>query len=424
MKKMIIVLVTVVLLFSCNNANKNVEPVPEKPELVFPATIKVDEARSNNEIPLLSEFADDISYIKLKTPPNTFIKGIGYVRISKENIFILENQIVMVFDRAGNYIRTIGRIGRGPNEYVYLRSFCVVKNDGGKDELIFYTGPEGDVYRYNVNGDVIDKLFTYRFADYIGSIGDKLLLSGFITSSINLPDNITQFASTDFKGQIIDSKLLPIYSVNNWEQQFLLFPGNFWSNKFDNILLLSSRLEDTIFQVNGSGKIEPRYILDFGENGVPNEKRYSERQQIELINTSIRSINPPAETGNNVWFKFAFKEQEFLLRYDKNSQKAFTFFCEKYYEIDPNRGSNKLEGLGLVNDIDGGPDFFPIWTAYDGSSQVCINLLQVFDLKNELTPEYFINREIKFPDKKDSLIKLVNSLEDTDDYVLMLVELK
>ncbi len=423
MKRLIVVVISFVVLPSCDNTNKNVEPVPGKPELVFPATIDVDGARSNNEIPLLSDFADDISYIKLKTPPNVFVQIIHDVQISEENIFILENQRVMVFDREGNYIRTIGKVGRGPNEYVYLRSFCVVENDEGKDELIFYTGPEGDVYRYNVNGDVIAKLFTYRLADYMFLIGDKLLLSGLWTPSLNLPDNITQFASMDFNGQIIDSKPLPIYSVKNWERQNLSSPANYRSNIFDNVLLLYGYLEDTVFHVNGSGKIEPRYILDFGDYGIPIETRYLGRKPEGLINASIIFLSAPVETGNNVWFKFAFQKQGFLLRYDKTSQIAFTFLYEGEKEIDANFGNN-IKEFGIVNDIDGGPDFYPEWSVYDDSAQICISAKQVFDLKKELTPEYFQNREVKFPAKKDSLVKLVNSLEETDDYVLMLVKLK
>ena len=423
MKKLIVVIISFVVLPSCDNTNKNVEPVPEKPELVFPATIDVDGARSNNEIPLLSDFADDISYIKLKTPPNVFVQIIHDVQISEENIFILENQRVMVFDREGNYIRTIGKVGRGPNEYVYLRSFCVVKNDEGKDELIFYTGPEGDVYRYNVNGDVIAKLFTYRFADYMYLIGDKLLFSGLLTPSLNLPDNITQFASMDFNGQIIDSKPLPIYSVKNWERQILASPGSYIS-KFDDVLLLYGYLEDTVFHVNGSGKIEPRYILDFGDYGIPIETRYLGRKPEGLLNASIIPIISPAETADNVWFKFAFQKRGFLLRYDKTDQRAYTHFYEGDKEIDPTRGRTALEELGLINDIDGGPNFYPKYSSHVDSTQICVSAKQVFDLKKELTPEYFQNREVKFPAKKDSLVKLVNSLEETDDYVLMLVRLK
>ncbi len=423
MKKLIIVIISFVFLFGCKNTTEQADNVIEKPELVFPATINVDGARSNNEIPLLSEFADDVSYIKLKTPPNTFIQTIMDVQISNEYIFINTNMRVMVFDREGNYIRTIGKNGRGPNEYVYLRSFCVNKNDEGKDELIFYTGPEGDIYRYNISGDVIAKLFTYRFADYMFLIGNKLLLSGFWTTSKNLPENITQFATTDFNGQIIDSKLLPIYSVNNWEEQILTYPQNYTS-KFDNLLLLYGYLEDTIFQVNGSGKIEPRYILDFGNYSVPIETRYLGIQPEGLINSSIIPLTTPAETGSNVWFKFAFQKQGFLLRFDKTNQRAFTYFYEGEKEINPERGRRSLEELGLVNDIDGGPVFYPKWSAYDGSTQICISDKPVFDLKQELTLEYFQNREVKFPEKKDSLVKLINSLEETDDYVLMFVKLK
>jgi hypothetical protein len=101
MKKLIVVVISFVVLLSCDNTNKNVEPVPGKPELVFPATIDVDGARSNNEIPLLSEFADDISYIKLKTPPNTLLTG--------GRIFILSTPLMWT-----------------PLKYVYQRSKCSI----------------------------------------------------------------------------------------------------------------------------------------------------------------------------------------------------------------------------------------------------------------------------------------------------------
>jgi hypothetical protein len=253
---------------------------------------------------------------------------------------------------------------------------------------------------------------------------DKLLFSGFMTSSINLPENITQFASTDFKGQIIDSKLLPIYSINNWEKKQLFCPGNFKSTKFDEVLLLYGAMEDTIFQVNGSGKIEPRYLLDFGKFGIPIETRYLGRKPAGLINASITELSSPSETVNNLWWKFAFQKEGFLLRYDKTGQKAYTFFYKGDKEVDPGGGYNSLEELGLVNDIDGGPDFFPEWSAYDDSAQICISAKRAFDLRKELTPQYFKNRDLKFPEKKDSLVDLVNSLEEKDDYVLMIVKLK
>jgi len=421
MKKLIIVIITFVLLFSCKNLTEKAEPAIEKPELVFPVTIKVDEARYSNEIPLLSNLTDDISYIKLKTPANTFVQIINDVQIFKNYIFIHENQRVMVFDRAGNYLRTIGRIGRGPNEYIYLRSFCINKDN---EDLLFYTGPRGDIFRFNTNGDFIEKLFSYRDADYMYFLNDKLVFSGIMGTTKNMPENRTQIASTDLTGQKIDSKLLPIYSINNWEKKLLLFPGNFKSTKFDEVLLLYGYLEDTIFHVNGSGKIEPRYLLDFGKYGIPIETRYLGRKPDGLINASIIPISPPSETANNVLFKFAFQKEGFLLRYDKTGQKAFTFFYKGDTEFDPGRGRNSLDELGLVNDIDGGPDFFPEWSVYDDSTQLFISAKRAFDLRKELTPEYFKNRDIKFIEKKDNLIELVNNLEEKDDYVLMIAKLK
>ena len=85
---------------------------------------------------------------------------------------------------------------------------------------------------------------------------------------------------------------------------------------------------------------------------------------------------------------------------------------------------NSLDALGLVNDIDWGPGFFPEWSVYNDSTQLFISAHEAFYLKKELTTEYFENRKIKFPDKKIKLQELLGSLEEKDDYILMIVKLK
>lgn len=421
MKNLARLFLFLVFVVSCKNSVEH--PTPETKKENFPSTIKVDKARSNQEVPLLSKYTDDVSYIKLKTPPNIFIRIIRDIQIFKGIVFIHDGEKVMVFDKEGNYIKQIGKVGRGPNEYINLRSFCFDKKN---EDFLLFTGNSGDILRFNSNGQLIEKLFKLYWADYMYSLDNILVFSGIMGLTRNMPDSITQFATTNKLGQKIDLVLLPIYSIDNWRNKMLWFSGNFPSTEFNGVLLLYELGADTLFHVTGSGKIEPRYFLDFGKNNNPIETRYiaGSSEIRNRRNSYITAISPPFETNNNLWWKFALNKEAFLLRYDKTKQKAFTFFYKGENEIDLTRGKNTLDELGLVNDIDGGPDFFPEWSVYDDSTQLFISAKAAYDLKKELNPEYFEDRKIKFPEKKNKLLKLVNSLEEKDDWVLIVVKLK
>ena len=152
-----------------------------------------------------------------------------------------------------------------------------------------------------------------------------------------MPDDITQFATTNRLGQKIDSVPLPIYSIYKWREKKVYNPGNFPSTKFSDVLLLYGWAEDTLFHATESGKIEPRYFLDFGKYNNPIETRYNLGSPGNA-NFYIGATSPPFETFNNLWWKFAFQKREFILRYDKTQQKAFTFFYKGEKEVDFARG--------------------------------------------------------------------------------------
>jgi len=83
-----------------------------------------------------------------------------------------------------------------------------------------------------------------------------------------------------------------------------------------------------------------------------------------------------------------------------------------------------MDDLRIINDIDGGPDFFPQWSVYNDSTQLFIAALDAFELKTEVTPEYVGNKEAKYPEKKAQVIELLDNIGEKDDYILMVVKLK
>ena len=142
----------------------------------------------------------------------------------------------MDLEMEGKFIRQIGRKGKWPNEYINLRSFCFDKNN---EDLLFYTGDFGNIFKFNSNGEFIEKLFRLPYADQFYSLNNILVFSGFGIQNIRkMPDDITQFATTNRLGQKIDWVPLLIYSLNKWRAKKVYNPGNFPSTKFSDVLLL------------------------------------------------------------------------------------------------------------------------------------------------------------------------------------------
>jgi hypothetical protein len=69
----------------------------------------------------LSEIAEDMVFIPLETTEKCLIGRIRSIHFSNDYLVIIDaepNQILL-FDKAGKFIRTIGSRGQGPGEYLY-----------------------------------------------------------------------------------------------------------------------------------------------------------------------------------------------------------------------------------------------------------------------------------------------------------------
>ena len=76
---------------------------------------------------------------------------------------------------------------------------------------------------------------------------------------------------------------------------------------------------------------------------------------------------------------------------------------------------------GLTNDLDGGVNFWPRTIINDSTF---VSWIEASKLKEYIASNEFKESNPKYPEKKEELEKLANSLKDTDNPVLMLVRLK
>jgi len=80
-----------------------------------------------------------------------------------------------------------------------------------------------------------------------------------------------------------------------------------------------------------------------------------------------------------------------------------------------------VENFGLINDQDGGLNFYPRWTNLTGD--IWVDAFDAIEFKTRLTEKMQAVDE-NYSKKQKSLKRIVNTLEDNDNPVLMIAYVK
>ncbi len=98
----------------------------------------------------ISEFVDTVCYLKLENSDSAFISHIHKVRFKNDKIFIGDfiQQKIIVYDTNGSFQYALNKQGRGPEEYLEIKSYSVDSNniyiiDNMKRKLHIYDSRNG-----------------------------------------------------------------------------------------------------------------------------------------------------------------------------------------------------------------------------------------------------------------------------------------
>jgi hypothetical protein len=95
--------------------------------------------------------------------------------------------------------------------------------------------------------------------------------------------------------------------------------------------------------------------------------------------------------------------------FDKSIQKGYALI------------NKEGKSTGIVNDWDGGLDFWPIDNIAENKIYMPINIM---DLKKEFDKNMSAKKSIKFPEKQKELAELISNSDITDNPILMIITLK
>ena len=377
-------------------------------------TIDFTEMLKNKQLTLLSDIADSIEYIVLETSPNCMLGRIIDIKDSKDYIFIEHNGQgnLSQFDRNGNFIRNVCKIGHGPEEIPGIRGFSIDESQ----KLIY------------VQANWVNKMLIYSFeGEYIKSIDlsgerghvvwgrDSLFVcfrepsvgnENYIFEEINSKGHILQTVSNNCKWQ----KDLPFGRSVSFKGR-----NNFY--RLNNKLHFKGDYNDTVYTYNNANKIIPKFYFNLGKYKLPDEMRVE------------RGMNPDEIPAQYYWDSILESPSYVFIHYGtyaidiKGKEEKLAdegYICyEKRMRTGYTLRINDMK-LGCVNDVDAGLEFTPDYI----EDSLAYHIISAYEISNHLNSEQFEESKCKFPGKKEEFKHIMDKISENDNPVIMIVKLK
>ena len=416
------IIIVAITLTNCNSRNES-DSIK---------TIDVLEGLKTEKEVLLSEFIESVEYVKLETNTESFLKYPEF-QITSDYIIAADRYFpakVLLFKRNGEFIRQLGATGKGPGEY--MSAGVIARNN---DFLLLHDYGLGKLMKYNYSGEFIKSI------NYLEILDTKILQilpldNGKYALCMKRPTNET----TNFP-------LIRILNENlEFEQE--LFHVNTMDVKFFGVIHPSFYLKeekihlrefyyDTLYVQNTNEFISEYHFL-IKSNSIP-ERIFSEDQRMNY--TDYNRVNSHADLG--AYFSISIQKtgdnyfSQTSLLYNKNTKEIFSLNELPTYEPDSIMNEDDGQNImmknpnpkmlcALYNDIDG---FYHLKMDNRQIDDHYINNIiyrkyDVNDLKEFINKGHHLKQNVKFPEKRDELTKIIMNSSEDDNPVLQIFHLK
>jgi hypothetical protein len=220
----------------------------------FIANIIIDATEISNNKFSLTDIIDSAYFIPLETTSECLIKQIDKIVFDNDKIFVLDcrgNNKILVFDRQGKFMWTVGKVGQGPGEYIEACDFCVNK----RDKMIYIVCERERIMQYNYSGDFVKQIKMDLYAESIEYSNSHFYFIGNQKDFFNL-------AVTDIEGKIVDK----FFQNKNWGENLTRLPHPL--QKMDSLVYYFGYLDDNIYGIRNFSEVFVQYRMDFGKATV------------------------------------------------------------------------------------------------------------------------------------------------------------
>lgn len=374
-----------------------------------------DFSGSDNQTLLLSDIVEDVEYVKLETTDDCLVAGSVRGFITNDDIYTLNkysDEKLLRFDRkTGKFISQIGSIGQGPKEmidpgFVFAKDSLVYVSSSISNKVYVYTNENQFVRSVPFCKDrsssedgagqtisVIDHQYIVR---HPGQLQASFNCNQYIAADVIDMNSNRLFAMRD------TSDVYGIMLTLDWDPIRWYYKGN---------INFYNEPDRTVYAVT-KDSIIPRYYFNLGDNKWP------------VIDGKLTK-----EFFKYIKFKSFRETEDYLYLYWNQSEKGyFARFNKKTETLDVQEQAKfwgrfwHLGVPGLKNDINGCNRSVDFIGLMDEQSSI----VQMFSAsgKEDYIKVLKESQEVKFPEKRQQLLKLLEEMGEEDNQILAIYKLK
>jgi hypothetical protein len=264
---------------------------------------------------------------RLKSDNKHYLKVVTKV-IPADDKFIIgaatDDSRVHLFNKNGDYLANVGLVGRGPREYLSVRSLKVYPSqklieilDYNKNAILRFSTDDG---RYlnelkinsNINTDDFEKIDNNYY----------MLFEKIPTSEGNQASNKVKVYSISEKKEV--NGFLPVDPILS---KYLFFGEMTNLYHFDNSICFFTSFTDTIFSISKQQKTV-KYIFNLGKYLIKKNVLYNNYEKVFdfgdkcIESLCIWDINCLLETQTNVFFRFRYGKDFYYSFFNKSDNKT------------------------------------------------------------------------------------------------------
>ena len=375
----------------------------------------------------LSEIATNVEYIPLQTTESSLISSfvLKIVNIDKR-IYISPSGFmreILCFDIDGKFLFKLQSAGRGPEEYLSITDFDV-SSDNKMLTILSVLNHKLVLYGISDTGFTFQRSITLKdptprkvsmvpetdkaflaIPPWRGNEPTLSLLINSIGDTMHFKPNCYKYEMSRKRNYHALNEML-VYSIGS-------------------MVCFKEAFSDTVFYVDAKDNLfKPRMIFD--SHGTLFTPEMRGNPEIPYDHTSF--ITNIFETSRYVFYTYGTRETRnsdppiVNVFFDKKTEKKYKldveFIFETIFDNPVKTPMNKLK-----DDLSGGPDFT---VRIDWWDRLCsggklLSFVDAITLKKYVAGEDFKNAKEMDPKKKEELKKFADSLNETDNPVLVIV---
>lgn len=368
----------------------------------------------------LSELVKSVEIVQFYPAIDTYFVNARSFSVGKKYIMINDDggggtSKIILCERGGKFVTTIGRIGKGPGEF--LHAWLTIM-DPSEEYIIIADDRSNKLIKYSVSGEFLkehkmDELANRSIFDAIQFINDNefvLVPRRPVQAHDGFASMLVYDLDLNPSGKILpraNDKYLTLF--NNTYQTVGVGPDRifYWEPYFD-----------TLYTINPDHSTEATHVIGWSKNGpsfnymssftykLPPDQQYP-----------INFIYGLTETKNYIFISGIANKDRFTAAYNKRSEDLFML------PDSPPCDTSSYQQISVIkNDLFG---IEPIYIQrFEHMANRYVSWLRVGMIASSYDLDCVRNKEVKFPEVLDRLLEIAEGPDAENNMVLLLMEEK